>query len=75
MTDFADLLEKTLFFFFQFPFGRKEHCDVHWHAVSFEENPEVYGGKVNKFPGMHTNIYHCKILQRYVAIHWCIVLN
>lgn len=39
--------------FFQFPFGRKEHCDIHWHAVSYEENPDLYGGKVNKFPGIH----------------------
>ncbi|XP_063422451.1 tubulin polyglutamylase TTLL11-like isoform X1 [Mytilus trossulus] len=36
----------------EFPFGRKEHCDIHWHAVSYEENPDLYGGKVNKFPGM-----------------------
>lgn len=37
---------------FQYPFGRKDNCcDVHWHACHFEDNPEVYGGKVNKFPG------------------------
>lgn len=38
--------------FKEFPFGRKEHCDIHWNVVSFEENPDLYGGKVNKFPGM-----------------------
>nr|XP_022325893.1 tubulin polyglutamylase TTLL11-like isoform X3 [Crassostrea virginica] len=39
--------------FKEYPFGRKDNCcDVHWHACHFEENPEVFGGKVNKFPGM-----------------------
>ncbi|KAK3088680.1 hypothetical protein FSP39_022293 [Pinctada imbricata] len=37
----------------EYPFGRKElSCDIHWHALNFEENPDVYSGKVNKFPGM-----------------------
>jgi hypothetical protein len=40
-----------VYIMFQFPFGRKEHCDIHWNVVSFEENPDLYGGKVNKFPG------------------------
>ncbi|XP_052267440.1 tubulin polyglutamylase TTLL11-like [Dreissena polymorpha] len=37
----------------EFPFGRKEqHCDIHWQSTSFEQNPDLYGGLVNKFPGM-----------------------
>ncbi|XP_052789937.1 tubulin polyglutamylase TTLL11-like isoform X2 [Mya arenaria] len=37
----------------EFPFGRKDqHCDIHWQCQSFEQNPDLYGGKVNKFPGM-----------------------
>ncbi|XP_060066015.1 tubulin polyglutamylase TTLL11-like [Ylistrum balloti] len=40
--------------FREFPFGRRENltCDIHWHACNFDENPEVYNGAVNKFPGM-----------------------
>ncbi|XP_062570955.1 tubulin polyglutamylase TTLL11-like isoform X2 [Saccostrea cucullata] len=39
--------------FKEYPFGRKDNsCDVHWHAIHYEDNPDVYGGKVNKFPGM-----------------------
>ncbi|KAL3876936.1 hypothetical protein ACJMK2_034716 [Sinanodonta woodiana] len=37
----------------EFPYGRKnESCDIHWHAINFEQNPDIIGGKVNKFPGM-----------------------
>lgn len=37
----------------QYPFGRKDqHCDIHWQGQSFEQNPDLYGGRVNKFPGM-----------------------
>lgn len=38
----------------EYPFGRKDqHCDIHWHCTNFEQNPDVYGGKVNKFPSMN----------------------
>ncbi|XP_053381154.1 tubulin polyglutamylase TTLL11-like isoform X2 [Mercenaria mercenaria] len=37
----------------QYPFGRKDqHCDIHWQCQNFEQNPDLYGGKVNKFPGI-----------------------
>lgn len=38
----------------EFPFGRKDqNCDIHWQCTSFEQNPDLYAGKVNKFPGMY----------------------
>ena len=36
----------------QYPFGRKDqNCDIHWHCINFEQNLDVFSGKVNKFPG------------------------
>ncbi|KAL4218831.1 Tubulin polyglutamylase ttll11 [Mactra antiquata] len=37
----------------EFPYGRKDqNCDIHWHGMNFEQNPDLYGGMVSKFPGM-----------------------
>ncbi|KAK7480321.1 hypothetical protein BaRGS_00028489, partial [Batillaria attramentaria] len=36
----------------EFPVSRRDHnCDVTWHAISFNDQSDLYTGQVNKFPG------------------------
>ncbi|XP_069465606.1 tubulin polyglutamylase TTLL11 [Ambystoma mexicanum] len=36
----------------EFPFGRRQPCDIYWHGVSFHDSDTISSGQVNKFPGM-----------------------
>ncbi|KAL8589663.1 hypothetical protein ACOMHN_016047 [Nucella lapillus] len=36
----------------EIPVPRRDHtCDVIWHAISFHDQPDLFSGQVNKFPG------------------------
>ncbi|XP_032832427.2 tubulin polyglutamylase TTLL11 isoform X2 [Petromyzon marinus] len=36
----------------EYPFGRRQPCDIYWHGTSFHDSENVCSGIVNKFPGM-----------------------
>ncbi|GFN73517.1 tubulin polyglutamylase ttll11 [Plakobranchus ocellatus] len=49
----------------EFPFMRRDHnCDVIWHAVNFHDQPDIYSGQVNKFPGA------LEIFQKVNLFRW-----
>ncbi|XP_038601590.1 tubulin polyglutamylase TTLL11 [Tachyglossus aculeatus] len=50
----------------EFPFGRRQPCDIYWHGVSFHDN-DIFSGQVNKFPGM-TEMVRKITLSRAVRI-------
>ncbi|XP_076454499.1 tubulin polyglutamylase TTLL11-like [Babylonia areolata] len=50
------------------PVPRRDHnCDVIWNAISFHDQPDVYSGQVNKFPGAQ-EVFHKVALFRQLML-------
>ncbi|PVD21923.1 hypothetical protein C0Q70_17726 [Pomacea canaliculata] len=52
----------------QCPWPRRDQpCDVTWHAVSFYDQPDIFSGQVNKFPGS-LEVFHKVNLFRQLEL-------